>query len=107
MRNRRRTKYDTNANKAILGGIINEAHMLAPSDTTAIAPRFSVVQLVNIGTSSTHIIHVLLTHYGIKKGLKSFGQKGDDVVNAEMQQLHDFSVMTPKPPPAVRKEDDQ
>eukprot|EP00178_Gracilaria_changii_P013526 TRINITY_DN381_c1_g1_i1.p1 TRINITY_DN381_c1_g1~~TRINITY_DN381_c1_g1_i1.p1 ORF type:complete len:1004 (-),score=118.29 TRINITY_DN381_c1_g1_i1:1292-3985(-) len=107
LRSRRKANYDISACKAMSGGITHPAHMLAQFDTTAIAPTFDVVHLANLSTPSTPIIHALLTQYGIKKGLKVFGQQGDDAVNAEMQQLHDLNVMTPKPPSALSKEDRQ
>ena len=38
---------------------------------------------------------VVLIQYGMKRGLKLFGEKGEAAISKEMQQLHDRKVMTP------------
>ena len=62
-------------------------------DKGAIAPRFDASDLSEC--RSKYVIGVVLTQYGINKGLKLFKQRGDDAVKAEMQQLHESQVMQP------------
>ena len=41
------------------------------------------------------INHVVLTQYGMRKGLQVFGDQGLEVIKKEIQQLHDLDVITP------------
>lgn len=70
--------------------------LLAQIDRKAIAPTFSACRLAKLDTSLEPLVNILLTQYGIKKGLKVFGQSGDRAVQAEMKQLHDREVIKPK-----------
>ena len=49
--------------------------------------------------------HMLLSHMGVNKGIKVFGQKGIDAVSKEMQQFHDREVIIPKNPSQLTKEE--
>ena len=41
------------------------------------------------------INHVVLTQYGMRKGLQVFGDRGLAAIQKEMQQFHDLDVITP------------
>ena len=41
------------------------------------------------------INHVVLTQYGMQKGLQVFDDRGLEAVKKEMQQFHDLDVITP------------
>ena len=41
------------------------------------------------------INHVVLTQYGMQKGLQVFGNQGLATIKKEMQQFHDLNVITP------------
>ena len=41
------------------------------------------------------INHVVLTKYGMRKGLQVFGDQGLAAVKKEIQQFHDLDVITP------------
>jgi hypothetical protein len=40
--------------------------------------------------------HIVMTQHSIKKGLKIFGQDGENAVISEMQQLHDMECIEPR-----------
>ena len=48
--------------------------------------------------------HMLLTQYGIKKGLELFEQEGVDAVLKELKQMHNMEVVEPLHPSTVTKE---
>lgn len=75
--------------------------LLAQASDGLIPPRFDSARLAARDASLEPLFNVLLTQYGVNKGLKLFGQKGDDAVKAEMVQLHLREVMTPKSGPAL------
>ena len=52
----------------------------------------------------TYVNHMLMTQYGIKKGLELFEQEGIDAVLKELQQMHDLKVVEPIEPSKVTKE---
>ena len=53
---------------------------------------------------NAYVNHMLLTQYGIKKGLEMFEQEGVDAVIKELQQMHDLKVVEPLHPSTVTKE---
>ena len=42
-----------------------------------------------------HLYDILLSQYGIKKGITMFGQDGVDAVTSELQQLHTINTHVP------------
>lgn len=72
---------------------------LVQASGQALAPRFDVSALAILNPSLEPLLGVVLTQYGINKGLKIFGEKGDDAVLRELRQLHDRRVMRPKSGP--------
>ena len=48
--------------------------------------------------------HIMLSQYGLKKGLRLFGEDGEAAVTKELQQLHDREVLEPKHPNELTKE---
>lgn len=74
------------------------ASLLVQVDPHVVAPSFNANQVYGINTSLTPLLNVMLTQYGVKKVLRMFGENVDLVERSEMQQLHDFDVMRPKPP---------
>lgn len=88
---RKRPKFDCATCKVMTEG----------GNQAIIAPAFDASQLAGHETSLSPLICTVLTQYGIKKGLRGFGKKGDDAVNAEMQQLHDLRFMRPTPPASL------
>lgn len=87
LRARRKPRYDLS--------------LIAQASNQAIVPRFDVSRLAALSPSLEPLLGVVLTQYGVKKGLKLFGAQGDDEVRKEMQQLHDRKVMRPKSGPAL------
>lgn len=61
----------------------------------AIAPRFDATRLASLDGSLEPLLNVVMTQYGVRKGLKIFGERGDEAVRAEMKQLHMREVMNP------------
>ena len=41
------------------------------------------------------LTHIALTQYGVKRGLKKFGESGIEAIKKEMLQLHDRNVLSP------------
>lgn len=91
LRPRRKPKYDIS--------------LLAQLEKDVIAPTFCVSKLEELDTSLEALFNVLLTQDGVRKGIKLFGQGGDDAVRTEMQQLCDHEVMEPKSEAALSRED--
>ena len=50
------------------------------------------------------INHVVLTQYGMWKGLQVFGNQGLAAIKKEMQQFHDLNVITPIDVKAMTKQ---
>ena len=48
--------------------------------------------------------HVIMTQYGVKKGLKLFGSRGTAAVKKELQQVHDRKVVKPVHPQELTRE---
>ena len=48
--------------------------------------------------------HTMLSQYGLKKGLRLFGEDGEAAVTKELQQLHDREVLEPNHPNELTKE---
>ena len=46
----------------------------------------------------------MLSQYGLKKGLRLFGEDGEAAVTKELQQLHNREVLEPKHPSELTKE---
>lgn len=61
-----------------------------------IAPRFDATRLASRSVCLEPLFNVLLTQYGMRRGLKMFGKDGDKAVKTEMLQLHNREVMEPK-----------
>jgi len=41
---------------------------------------------------------MILTQYLVKKGLKVFGELGEEALSQELKQVHDMNVFNPKNP---------
>lgn len=83
-------------------GATNTMHtLLAQVNMRVIPPAFDAHSLSTAGASAAPTIGIMLTQYGMSKGLRLFGQDGDDAVRKEMQQLHDREVMRPRPPTSI------
>lgn len=89
LRERKKPLYDLNA-------------ILAQVNTEDIASSFDARDLSELRTRD--VIDVVLTQYGINKGLKLFKQLGYGVVKAAMQQLHDRHVMHPISPESLNED---
>lgn len=61
-----------------------------------VAPRFDATRLAAHEACLEPLFNVVLTQYGVQRGLKKFGKDGDEAVKAEMLQLHSREVMEPK-----------
>lgn len=71
----------------------NTTHGTNLCDVAIIELAFDVPQLTGLDSSMSALIGTLLTQYGLKRGLREFGQQVGEGVSAEMQQLHDLQVM--------------
>lgn len=69
--------------------------------TNTVAPSFNASQLAHLDNSLEPLLNVVLTQYGVRKGLKLFGERGDAAVEAEMKQLDAREVMAPISGPAL------
>lgn len=84
LRSRRKPRYDV-------------ATLLAQASQDVIAPRFDASRMYGLEPELEPLMNVVLTQYGVRKGLQVFKEKGDIAVRTEMQQLHDRTVMHPVP----------
>lgn len=79
--------------------------LLAQTEEPVVAPSFNTACLASLDSSLEPLLQVILTQYGVRKGLKIFGKSGDDAVMAEVQQLHHREVLHPKSGPTLSKGD--
>lgn len=93
LRARRKPRYDLS--------------LLAQDSEHTVAPRFNTAHLADIHPSLEPLLGVIITQYGIRKGLKVFGSAGDDAVRKEMEQLHNRDVMRPLSGQALTASDRQ
>lgn len=91
LRKRRKPRYDI--------------ALLAQASDDVVAPQFNSSHLSQIDPSLESLLHVVMTQYGVKKGLRMFGQGGENAVQTEMRQLHDRKVMRPKSGPSLSAAD--
>lgn len=82
LRPRRKPKYD-------LAGLMAQVH------PDVMAPKFDAITVSGMQLEQGALLGTMLTQFGIKKGLKVFGEQGEQAVKSEMQQLHDRMVMQP------------
>ena len=54
---------------------------------------------------ASFVHHMLLSHMGVNKGIKVFGQKGINAVSKETHQFYDIEVTIPKNPSQLTKEE--
>jgi len=55
--------------------------------------------MVSIGQQSTIVephLHIMLKQVGIREGLRKFGEKGNDALLKELNQLHERDALLPK-----------
>lgn len=69
-------------------------------NSSVVYPRFDVAALGAAKNAEgipadNYLDEVIMTQYGIKKGLEIFGEKGTSAVKKEMQQVHDCEVLVP------------
>ncbi|MEM9592233.1 MAG: reverse transcriptase domain-containing protein, partial [Pseudomonadota bacterium] len=83
--------------------LFNDDKATIAQDTEPIAPQFGPSQLSGFGNTITPLTTVLLTQYGMKKGLRAFGKPADDAIRTEMVQLHELNVMTPRAPATITR----
>lgn len=102
LRARRKTIYN-NRNKEIDAqvGSDNVEAVAAQVSNQVIGPHFDATRSASLDNNLEPLFNVLLTQYGVNKGLRLFGEKGDDAVKAEMLQLHRREVMMPKSGPLL------
>ena len=55
------------------------------------------------GVYTSFVQPMLMSHMGVNKGIKVFGQKGIDAVSKEMQKFHDREVIIPNNPSQLTK----
>ena len=67
--------------------------LMSQIDVTTISPKTDVAELTGMSSGLNHLAHIMMTQYGMHKGLKMFGDRGDKAIQKEMQQLHDRKVM--------------
>lgn len=60
----------------------------AQAGEAVIAPKFNTAGLASLDSSLQPLQDVMLAQYKIQTGLKLFGQRGDDAIKREMNQLH-------------------
>lgn len=77
--------------------------LLAQAHSHVVAPSFDATRLASLDPGLEPLISVVLTQYGMKKGLKLFGEEGDSAIQAEMQQIHDREVMIPRSPVSLNR----
>lgn len=76
------------AGKATIESFKLSEDIVSPKcDTAALADESTVM--------NNDLFEVMMTQYGLKKGLKIFGDKGTKAVHKEMKQIHDREVLIP------------
>ena len=74
---------------------LTHGYNLHPSPTK----RNQKYNMVSIGQQSTIAkphLHVMLNQVGIREGLRKFGEKGNDALLKELNQLHERDTLLPK-----------
>lgn len=64
-----------------------------------------MTQLAGLKPSMLPVVGTLVRQYGMKLGLREFGNQGDDAVNAKRRQPHELEVMRSNPPSSLRSSD--
>lgn len=60
-----------------------------------VSPKPDVAALDTETIGNEYLYQVVMAQYGMRKGLKMFGEKGTDAVHKEMKQIHDHEVLIP------------
>lgn len=89
------SNYNVDTNKVRSNCIVQWAHLLAQADTSVATPIFGAVYLVSGDTQLWSLIETHLIYSGIKRNLRKFGKRGDEVASSDLWQLHDMQVMRP------------
>lgn len=81
----------------------NDDEAACAHGTVPLAPKFGPSQLSGFADGITPLTTVLLTQYGMNKGLRAFGKPADDAIRTEMVQLHELNVMKPRAPATITR----
>lgn len=80
----------------------NDLSFVAQAYEAVIAHKVKTDGLASLDSSLRPLVHVMLTKYGIRRGLKLFDQREDDAIKTKISQLHNREVLLSKSASALR-----
>lgn len=78
---------------------------LKQAGEAAISRKFNTAGLALLDSPLQPLLHVMLRQYGLWRGLKLFGQRGDDSNKAELSQLRNKEMFLPKSASSLSQSD--